>query len=349
MVIKNSWEGLRNGLVPMLGKEMRGRSRGWRSPVMLTFYLGILSAGVILFLWLSFERMNFIMPQIGLILYSLFIFGLIMLISFIAPAIAASAISGERERRTYDLLMVTKASLTGIVLGKWLASVIYLLFLAVTALPIFAVVFLFGGVPLATLGLAFVVCLAVGLGYGALGLALSAILKRTQAATIISLIVVFILIFGVPVLTGIIINSQPPGSMTGPPDMPGVRFTGPPWYVYLSPVIAFTSVLPGTGEYDRNWGIPLISDFMNIILRSVGMGPSDYPAYKAGNTYSYPYPGYAGAKETEPQGLSAWAPWARFTLYQGGLTLLSLTTAVLVIAPLKPWTVWRARRVRRKA
>ncbi|GAB6275280.1 MAG: hypothetical protein STSR0004_21450 [Peptococcaceae bacterium] len=345
MGIKNSWEGLRNGLVPMLGKEMRGRSRGWRSPVLLSFYLGILSAGVILFLWLSFERMNLIMPQIGLILYSLFTFGLIMLISFIAPAIAASAISGERERRTYDLLMVTKASLTGIVLGKWLASVIYLLFLAVTALPIFAVVFLFGGVPPATLGLAFVVCLAVGLGYGALGLALSAILKRTQAATIISLIVVFILIFGVPVLTGIIINSQPQGPMTGPPDMPGTRFTGPPWYVFLSPVIAFTSVLPGTGEYDRNWGIPLISEFMNIILRSVGMGQMGqdvhHYAYTMGSVY-------AGTKETEPQGLSAWAPWARFTLYQGGLAILSLMVAVLVIAPLKPWTIWRTIRARRK-
>jgi len=344
LVIKNSWEGLKNGLVPMLGKEMRGRSRGWRSPVLLSFYLGILIAGVILFLWLSFERMNFIMPQIGLILYSLFIFGLIMLISFIAPAIAAGAISGERERRTYDLLMVTKASLTGIVLGKWLASVIYLLFLAVTALPVFAVVFLFGGVPPAALGLVFVVCLAVGLGYGALGLALSAILKRTQAATIISLIVVFILIFGVPVLAGIIINSQPPGFMTGPPDMPGVRLTGPPWYVFLSPVIAFTSVLPGTGGYDRNWGIPLVSEFMNMIIRAVGMeqmGQGDHAAYKVGSVY-------AGMKETEPEGLAAWPPWARFTLYQGGLTILSLITAVLVIAPLKPWTIWRTRRSRRK-
>jgi ABC-type Na+ efflux pump, permease component len=194
----DSWEGLRCGLVPMLGKEMRGRTRGWRSPVLLSVYLGVLIAAVLLFLWLMLERMNYIMPQVGLSLYTLFIFSLVMLISFIAPAVAASTISGERERRTYDLLLVTRASLTGIVLGKWLASVVYLMFLAVAALPVFAVVFFFGGVPPAILGLAFVVCLAAGLGYGAMGLVFSALLKRSQAATIVSLVLVFLLLLVCP-------------------------------------------------------------------------------------------------------------------------------------------------------
>jgi len=337
---KNYWEGLRCGLVPMLGKEMRGRTRGLRSPVLLSVYLGVLIAGVLLFLWLTLERMNYIMPQVGLSLYTLFIFSLVMLISFIAPAIAASTISGERERRTYDLLLVTKASLTGIVLGKWLASVVYLMFLAVAALPVFAVVFFYGGVPPAILGLAFVVCLAAGLGYGAMGLVLSALLKRSQAATIVSLVLVFLFAFGVPVIAGIIMSSNPGVQM--PYDTPPEQAPGPPWYVFISPLTAFTSVLPGTGEYDRNWGIPVISELMNMILNRMRMGgPEMAYAYKMG--YAYP-----GGPELKLQGLAAWAPWARFALYQGFLTLLSLVVAVMLIAPLKPWTAWRARRKSRK-
>ncbi|HAG09318.1 MAG TPA: hypothetical protein DCK87_07160 [Desulfotomaculum sp.] len=71
----------------------------------------------------------------------------------------------------------------------------------------------------------------------------------------------------------------------------------------------------------------------------VGMGQGDHAAYAMVGF------AYAGMKETEPEGLAAWPPWARLTLYQGGLTILSLMTAVLVIAPLKPWTIWRTRRL----
>jgi len=342
--VKNALEGLRCGLAPMLGKEMRGRTRGWRAPVLLSVYLGVLTACVLLFLWFNLERMPFINPQVGLSLYTLFIFILIMLISFIAPAVAAGAISGERERRTYDLLLVTRASITGIVLGKWLASVAYLIFLAVSALPVFAVVFFFGGVPPATFGLAFVVCLAAGLGYGALGLALSALTRRSQAATIISLVLVFVFIFGIPVISGIVLAGSQAGQVQMPQETPGAAFAGSPWYLFFSPLTAFTSVLPGSGDYNPRGDIPIISELMNMLLRGNGTGGIDKRAFAHG----YSYPAYAGGEpEIKPPGMAAWAPWARFTLYQGFLILFSLTTAVLAITPRNPraaWRVWKARR-----
>ena len=342
-MLKDYWEGLRCGLAPVLGKEMRGRTRGWRAPVLLSVYLGILGAFVLLFLWLNLGRLSTINPQMGLVLYSLFIFGLIMLISFIAPAVAAGAISGERERRTYDLLLVTKASIPGIVLGKWLASVVYLIYLVVAALPVFAVVFLYGGVPPAILGLAFVVCLAAGLGYGALGLALSALTRRSQAAMIISLVLVFFFIFGILVITGIIQASNPPGPPLplGPSGEPGAELAGPPWYIYLSPLTAFTSILPGAGEFGQNWGIPIITDLMNVLLNR--MRP-EMAYYKMSYAVNYP-PGYIpGGSAAAPAGLAAWPPWARFTLYQGILIPVCLAAAVLAIAPRKPWKLKRRGR-----
>jgi hypothetical protein len=137
-------------------------------------------------------------------------------------------------------------------------------------------------------------------------------------------------------MAGIIMSSHQ--GMPGPYELPPEQAPGPPWYVFISPLTAFTSVLPGTGEYDRNWGIPMNSELMNMILNRMRISsPEMSYAYKMG--YAYP-----GGPELKLSGLAAWAPWARFTLYQGFLTLFSLTAAVLLIAPLKPWTAWRARR-----
>ncbi|MDN5348243.1 MAG: hypothetical protein PWP65_1807 [Clostridia bacterium] len=335
-------QGIREGLTPMLGKEMRSRTRGWRSPVLLSAYLLILSAGVSLSLWLMLEQANIINPQIGLSLYGFFVLTLVMLVAFIAPAIAAGSISGERERRTYDLLMVTKASPLGIVLGKWLASVAYLIFLMMAALPVFAIVFLFGGVPPATLGMALLVATATGMGYGALGLLFSALLRRTQLATITSLILIFIFIFGT-LAAGVVASS-----VAGPPPYGryGPEFGPPPaapWYVYLSPLTALGSVLPGGNiNYMMGQGVPLLGSILRELLQHLFQGGIEY-AYKMG--YAYP-----GINVPQPTGLAAWEPWARFTLYQGILIIACLLLAVLSITPVKPWTAYLLRRrLRRQA
>lgn len=347
--------GLRNGLAPMLGKEMRSRTRGWRAPVLLSVYLGLLGTGAVGFVWLSMDRGGSIYPQVGLSFYGLLVFGLVMLLSFIAPAVAASAISGERERRTYDLLLVTGASLTGIVLGKWLASVTYLLYLVLAALPLLALVFLFGGVPPGVMLMAVLVCLLTGLGYGALGLCLSAVLKRSQAATIVSLVLVFLLIFGTPILAGIAASSN---NSAGPypPDYhgPRVQQAGIPWYLFSSPLSALTDAMPGTGDMGMRSGIPLVSAVMNELMRQFQSRQSYEYAVKMGYVSSRvvtapAQPGAAGqpgtgVEEPKTPWLDTWPYWARFALNQGVLAILSLAVAVMAITPRKPWHSWRARK-----
>lgn len=336
----NLGRGLYNGLTPLLGKEMRGRTRGWRTVFLLIVYLGVLTAGAVLYLWMTLGNTTYINAQVGLSLYGFFVLGLVLLLAFITPAIAASAISGEKERRTYDLLMVTNASPGGIVLGKWLASVAYLLFLVVAALPVLAVVFLFGGVPLKNLGLTLLVALITGLGYGALGIALSAILKRTQAATITSLVVVFLLIF-VTLAAAVIVSSTVRPPMPGPEP---AAAPANPWYVFLSPLAALGDVLPG-GNMNVGQGIPLVGSILNELLRGV-MNPAMQMEY------AYNQMGYSGAMfgppgspggPSPPTGIAAWPSWARFTLYQALLTAACLALATLAIMPVKPWTRWRRK------
>jgi len=349
---RDFWGGLRNGLAPMLSKEMRSRTRGWRSPVLLTVYLGLLSGGTVAFLWLNLNQNTYISPQVGLSFYGILVFGLVMLLSFIAPAVAASAISGERERRTYDLLLVTKASLTGIVLGKWLASVAYLLFLVLSALPLLAVVYLFGGIPLSSLFMAVLVCMLTGLGYGALGLCLSALLKRSQAATIVSLVLVFVLLFGTLVVAGVTANSNvsydPYAGPRGYPGEPGSQWTGVPWYVFMSPLSALADALPGTGNFNTGRGIPLISSVMNELMRQ--FQPRDMREYmkmavsSSGITVSVGQSAQVDSKM--PAGVGTWPFWARFALNQAVLTLAALAVAVLAITPRKPWNFRRALKAR---
>lgn len=51
-----------------------------------------------------------------------------ILLMFIVPAVTASAISGERERQTLDLMLTTRMSAGQIVTGKLLSSPQYLIF-----------------------------------------------------------------------------------------------------------------------------------------------------------------------------------------------------------------------------
>ncbi len=330
-------EGLRNGLVPMLSKEMRGRTRNWRGPLLLSIYLAVLGGCVVLFLWLN-SRGSTVIPQVGLILYSILVFALMLLLGAIAAVVAATAISGERERRTYDLLLVTRASLAGIVLGKWLASVVYLLFLAIAALPVLGVVYFFGGMPLKNVAVALGLCLMTGLGYGALGLAFSAIFRRSQTAIIVSLITVFGLIFGTLIISAIVVAGNPQVSYN--PEMtPQIT---PPQYVFLSPVVTMASVLPGSGQ-------GAVSSFSGIAQRLAGgpgmtsyaMGGSSMLVMSGGPGSGFPT-GYTGTKVVK--GLAGWAPLAKFTLYQSLLALASLLVATFAINPLRPWLMWQARR-----
>lgn len=330
--------GLRNGLAPMLGKEMRFRTRGWRSPLILTAYLGLVSAGTVAFIWLGLDCSGLITPQTGLALYGLMVLGLVLLLAFIAPAVTASTISGEKERKTYDLMLVTKASLTGIVLGKWLAALVYLLFLVIAALPVLAVVYFFGGVPVKELAMTVLVCMLTGLGYGAMGIALSAVLRRSQVAIIVSLVLVFVLVFGSLVVAGIVAETA---SRADYPIDRAEQLPGVPWYVFLSPITALADATPGGGDVRLGRGVPLVSSLINELMRSF------QPAHMQEYAIKYGYTA-GGLAQGEAGGASGWPFWARFAVTQGVLAFLSLTVAVVAIAPRKPWHAWRARRLARK-
>lgn len=172
-------------LNPVLARESRVRMRGWRAPALITLYVGILGAVVLLILWIaSIEQNLAFAPELGGVIYSFLAFAQFALLCFSAPGLTAGAIAGERERQTLDLLLVTRMSPLQVAVGKLGAALGFTLLLMFASLPVYGVLFLFGGIALKNLLLTAVAYVMTVLLMGSVGLYFSAVFKRTQAAVV---------------------------------------------------------------------------------------------------------------------------------------------------------------------
>ena len=190
----------------VLARELRTRMRGRRAAVVITIYLLLLSAlGGMMLYWQLQELRSGLNPvmaaSVGQLLFGTLSQVQLFLVIFIVPGLTGPAIAGERDRQTLELLLSTQVSALWIVLGKLLASLSYVFLLMVASLPLFSLVFLFGGVSPGQVALAFVISLVSALTLGAIGVFLSVLIRRGAAATVIAYAVTFIFLIGTPLLT----------------------------------------------------------------------------------------------------------------------------------------------------
>src|SRR4029078_4596519 len=83
-----------------------------------------------------------------------------------------------------------------IVVGKLVSALSWILLLLLASIPVTALVFTVGGVGPDDMIKGYVVLLVTALFYGSVGLFVSALVKRTQAAPVINLVVVIALTAG---------------------------------------------------------------------------------------------------------------------------------------------------------
>ena len=175
---------------PLIVKDGVSRMRTWRAPLVLTLYLGVLGVfGYAIFILLVLFQPSggqIGAAQVGAQVFTFLAFIQISLISLFAPALAAGAISGERERQTLDVLLVSRVSALGIVWGKLVASVAFMLLLILAALPLFAAVFLFGGIDAEQFLVTQLLTVTTAVSLGALSLFLSSVFRRTLPSTVAS-------------------------------------------------------------------------------------------------------------------------------------------------------------------
>jgi ABC-type transport system involved in multi-copper enzyme maturation permease subunit len=119
-----------------------------------------------------------------------------LLVLVLAPAFTTGAISLEREKQTLDLLVTTPLSTLGMVIGKLFSALVYVFLLIIASIPLASLVFVFGAVGPDDLVRAYLFLFALAFGMGALGLFVSALVKRTQTATVITFVLVLVLSIG---------------------------------------------------------------------------------------------------------------------------------------------------------
>ncbi len=188
------------GANPIVVKELRSRMRGGRAFVLLTgFLVGLGLVGYGLFLRAtSGERFGqpLFSAQIGQTLFAGLAFTLLFLVCLVAPAVTVSAISSERERLTYEMLVSTALPPWRLLWGKLIASLSYVALLLIAAVPLGSIVYLFGGITARNVVQAAAIIVLTAITCAMIGIWASAITGRTGRAAVLAYLLIGVVLGG---------------------------------------------------------------------------------------------------------------------------------------------------------
>ncbi|MCA9106155.1 MAG: ABC transporter permease [Pirellulaceae bacterium] len=181
---------------PVMQRELLVNLRLPRAFLLLAIYQGFLALIVIL-AWPQEARLDLSQtPDSARLLSDLFFLGQFVLASIMAPSFAAGAITGEKERQTYEMLLASPLRPEAIVLGKAVASLSHLGLLVFTSLPIVMLCLPLGGVSLYEVLGAYVGMLLMVLAFGMISLACSSFFGRTLSSLLVSYLMILPLAAG---------------------------------------------------------------------------------------------------------------------------------------------------------
>lgn len=171
---------------PVLIKELKLRFRNLKSFTGILFYLIAMSIFVFGFIFLatSLTGNGFFRPDESFMLFSIMTYIQLGLILFITPALTAGTISSEREKQTLNILLTTSQTSFQIIFGKMTSSIAFLLLMIVSGLPIYSLVFLYGGVSPSQLFYIFLFYLLTLLAIASIGVMFSTLIRKTIVAII---------------------------------------------------------------------------------------------------------------------------------------------------------------------
>jgi len=175
---------------PVLSRELLVTLRSPRSFLLQAAYVGLLGAAVY-FAWPQGEgTARRVGSSTALRLYELFFLGQFFLVALVAPTFAAGSIAGEKERKTYEMLLASPLEPMTILVGKLLSSLTYLVLLILSSLPLMILCFLMGGILLSEIARAYLVLILAAGTFGLISVACSSIFSRTSSALVVSYLVI---------------------------------------------------------------------------------------------------------------------------------------------------------------
>lgn len=116
----------------------------------------------------------------------------VFIVALIVPIITASAISGEKERQTFDIMLTTCMSPFSIVFGKVLSAVMRIMFYVVAGMPIMALPFVVGGLSWSSLFYFLLAIVLLSVFSGSIGIYCSSVCRRSITAVILTFAFYFV-------------------------------------------------------------------------------------------------------------------------------------------------------------
>lgn len=189
---------------PVMVKELRSRMRGRRAFVVLTVYLLVMS-GLISLVYAAYASAAGTPygpdpSQAGKVVFSVVMGVQAFLVLFIGPAFTAGAITGEKERQTYDLLRTTLLTPRWFVLGKLFSALSYILLLTVASIPLQSIAFLLGGLSFTELIIGQLLLAVTAVAFALYGLYCSSTMRTTLAASVATFGGTLFIVVGLPLL-----------------------------------------------------------------------------------------------------------------------------------------------------
>lgn len=193
---------------PIYRREVMTSARSFKLALVLLLFNGILALVAVLNLYSTLEQVRLTAEVQYTSFLNLYMFVAILefvMVIFLMPALTAGSISGERERRTLELMMTTKMTPADIIFGKLAAALSTMVLLIVSSFPVLAMVFVYGGVTAKDV-LLLLACYAVSaLFAGSIGISCSAFFKRTTVATVVSYGILAMAVLGTYLLNQVVL------------------------------------------------------------------------------------------------------------------------------------------------
>ena len=240
------------GIAAIGVKELRGRMRGRRAFAILTIYLLLLGGFALMAERLVESQYTsgfggssaFAGAAIGQGIFAALLMLMTLQVVFLAPSSTSGSISLEREKQTLELLIATPISSGAIVVGKLLSALVYVFLLIAASIPLMAVVFVYGGVGPEDVLRGYIVLITAALAFGSFGLLCSSVVKRTTAATAITIFGVLAATVGTVFVLGF---WQAMGRFDEQGNREGLfGIQSPAILAYLNPFVAQADVMCGT-------------------------------------------------------------------------------------------------------
>jgi len=188
---------------PVLEREVRGRLRlkrknGVRANLWIARLIGAIAAYYYVRGMIGIWRGTL---QDARDFWPLLVYGALVLIVLLAPALSATAITQEREQQTWEILATTQLSAWEVLLGKWLGRQMIPWLLIVILLPYMAVDAARAQLGFLELPAVLLFLILTTACYSALGLLCSFQAKRTMTATASALTISAFLCIGTVVVS----------------------------------------------------------------------------------------------------------------------------------------------------